>query len=135
MQRILAPLSVILLLTFSATAQKRQRHPQIAPATLLRIVRAEDERRWDGELRLLLTDSNAAVRGRAALASGRIGNEGALAELSHMAEKDKDQNVRALAVFAIGEVESVKGVNVLVAVLKSTTETNGKLQPQKDAAN
>jgi len=44
---------------------------------LLRIVRAEDERRWDNDLRDLFRARNANVRSRAALAAGRIGNDAA----------------------------------------------------------
>src|SRR5881398_3196736 len=43
--------------------------------TLLRIVEAEDERRWEeSDLGRLLADPNPAVRRRAALAAGRIGD-------------------------------------------------------------
>src|SRR5258708_24815595 len=52
----------------------RQSMPTVIPnAVLLRIVRAEDERRWDVDLQTLLTDANEGVRRRAALAAGRIG--------------------------------------------------------------
>src|SRR4026208_1824646 len=89
----------------SVPAQRRQLQTSIPSATLLPIIRAEDERRWDGDLRYLLTRANPTVRGRAALAAGRIGNEGALAELVNILQRDKDSDVRALAAFAIGEIE------------------------------
>jgi len=60
---------------------------------------------------------------RAALAAGRIGNEGSLAELSNLLGHDEDQAVREMAAFAIGEVESLSGANALLAALKSSTET------------
>src|SRR5215217_4858873 len=42
--------------------------------TLLQIIEAEDERRWDAaEFGKLFEDANASVRRRAALAAGRIG--------------------------------------------------------------
>ena len=85
---------------------------------LLRITQAEDERRWDDELRALLAHRDAAVRKRAALAAGRIGDEGAVAPLVSLL-KDPDADVRAMAAFALGEVESVAAADALVAVIKS----------------
>ena len=75
-------------------------------------------------MRTLLTNSNAAVRTRAALAAGRIGNEGALAELANMFRQDKDPAVRAMAAFAIGEIESPNGTNSLITALKFGVETD-----------
>jgi hypothetical protein len=48
---------------------------QVPLSVLLRITQAEDERRWDDELRGLLSNRSAAIRKRAALGAGRIGNE------------------------------------------------------------
>lgn len=87
--------------------------------TLLQIVKAEDERRWDDDLRDLLGNKNAMVRKRAALAAGRIGNEDAIAALTNLLEKDADPDVRAMAAFALGEVESETAANALLAVLKN----------------
>ena len=107
-------------LTSHSHAQSQTR--RVPQSTLLRIVKAEDERRWDGDLRYLLTSPSSAVRTRAALAAGRIGNEGALAELSGMLRQDKDPEARAIAAFAIGEIESLNGANVLLAAIRSSTE-------------
>ena len=79
---------------------------QVPLPILLKITQAEDERRWDDELRALLADRDAAVRKRAALAAGRIGDEGAVAPLVSLL-KDSDADVRAMAAFALGEVESL----------------------------
>src|SRR5215467_8645033 len=46
-----------------------QTRPVPSP-TLLQIVKAEDERRWDDVLRNLLASSNPSIRKRAALAAG-----------------------------------------------------------------
>ncbi len=54
---------------------------------LLRIIRAEDERRWDDGMRSLLAHNSSAVRIRTALAAGRIGNEAAVADLIHIAQE------------------------------------------------
>lgn len=87
--------------------------------TLLRIVKAEDERRWDADLRDLFSSPNAQVRKRAALAAGRIGDESSIDALTNLLEKDDDPGVRAMAAFALGEVESEAGANALLAVLKN----------------
>jgi cyclophilin family peptidyl-prolyl cis-trans isomerase/HEAT repeat protein len=91
---------------------------QVPLPILLRITQAEDERRWDDELRALLTHRDAAVRKRAALAAGRIGDEGSVAPLVGLL-KDADADVRAMAAFALGEVESITAADALVAVVKS----------------
>ena len=85
---------------------------------LMRITQAEDERRWDGELRALLTHHDAAVRKRAALAAGRIGDEGAVAPLVSLL-LDADADVRAMAAFALGEIESLSAAEALVAIVRS----------------
>src|ERR1044071_2291653 len=76
-------------LAFYSLAQSQTR--QLPQSTLLRIVKAEDERRWDGDLRYLLTSPRSGVRTRAALAAGRIGNEGALPELSNILRQDRSE--------------------------------------------
>src|ERR1044071_3081804 len=110
--RIICALLILIALTSTVFAQRRS----IPAATLLLITKAEDERRWDDDLRKLFSSPNAVVRQRAALAAGRIGNEDSIVSLTELLEKDADPNVRAMAAFAIGEVESEKGANALVAV-------------------
>ena len=91
-------------------------------ATLLALVRAEDERRWDeSEFAPLLSDKRAAVRRRAALAAGRIGDEGASARLTSLLRADADEGVRATAAFALGEIESAAAADVLL-----TSQRTGK---------
>ena len=87
----------------------------------LRILKAEDERRWNADLKELLSNSNAAVRKRAALAAGRIGNEDSVAALANLLQ-DKQVDVRAMAAFALGEVEAPSGADSLLSVLKNTNE-------------
>jgi cyclophilin family peptidyl-prolyl cis-trans isomerase len=113
-------LGCILALSAVTFAQKRAKQP-IPPATLLLITKVEDERRWDDDLRNLLSSPNAAVRRRAALAAGRIGNEGSVAALANLLETDNDAGVRSMAAFALGEVESAAGANVLLTTLKNTS--------------
>lgn len=95
---------------------------QVPLSVLLRITQAEDERRWDDDLRALLTNRNAAIRKRAALAAGRIGNEDSVLALSNLMKLDTDASVRAMAAFALGEVESPSAAEVLIAVIKNNDE-------------
>ena len=99
---------------------------QVPLPILLRITQAEDERRWDKELRGLLTHTSPAVRKRAALAVGRIGDERSVPDLIALL-KDADADVRAMAAFALGEVESASGAAALVEILKNT-EIRGQLR-------
>jgi cyclophilin family peptidyl-prolyl cis-trans isomerase/HEAT repeat protein len=92
----------------------------VPKALLLQIVRAEDERRWDNDLRSLLSARSDVVRKRAALAAGRIGNEAAVPDLIRLLEKDDESEVRAMAAFALGEIESALAADTLVRVLKDT---------------
>ncbi len=94
----------------------------VSSILLIRIVHAEDERRWDGDLRDLFSARNANVRSRAALAAGRIGNEAAIDDLIGMLQHDDEPGVRAMAAFALGEIESPLGVNALLTALKDTDD-------------
>jgi cyclophilin family peptidyl-prolyl cis-trans isomerase/HEAT repeat protein len=97
-------------------AKARARVPQ---ETLLQIVQAEDERRWeDSDLGKLLSDTSPAVRARAALAAGRIGDEGAVAPLGALLNSERDETVRASVAFALGEIESETGVAALTEALR-----------------
>ena len=95
----------------------------VAQAVLLRIMKAEDERRWDNDLRDLLASKSTAIRRRAALATGRIGSEESVSDLVNLLERDKDRNVRAMAAFAIGETESGAGAESLLAVVQNAGES------------
>ena len=112
-----------LLICLGLTSATFAQRPPIPAPTLLLITKAEDERRWDDDLRKLFASPNASIRTRAALAAGRIGNEDSLSALTDLLEKDADPSVRAMAAFAIGEVESEKGAKALVAVLKNANSS------------
>ncbi|MCC7308515.1 MAG: HEAT repeat domain-containing protein, partial [Acidobacteria bacterium] len=90
---------------------------QVGRNVELRIIQAEDARRFDGELEALLRDRSPAVRRRAALAAGRIGDERAVDQLAALLA-DGDEEVRVMAAFALGEVESVKAADAVLAALK-----------------
>jgi cyclophilin family peptidyl-prolyl cis-trans isomerase/HEAT repeat protein len=119
--RTLLLVPICLLALSSITFAQKRAKQLIPPATLLLITKVEDERRWDDDLRNLLSSPNAAVRRRAALAAGRIGNEGSVVALANLLETDNDAGVRSMAAFALGEVESAAGANVLIATLKNTS--------------
>src|SRR5690349_9353044 len=108
---------IFLLLAATALAQKRLARQPI----LVTIVQAEDERHWSNELMQLLSNQSPVIRKRAALAAGRIGDEGAVKSLSDVLEHDADTSVRAMAAFALGEIEAESGANALIAVLKNTS--------------
>src|SRR6185503_11794554 len=115
----------------SATAIAQPRRQELQNPThftavplnlLLRIVRAEDERRWDDDIRGLFSARSAVVRSRAALAAGRIGNENSIADLIKLLNHDDETGVRVMAAFALGEVESDLAADALLEVLSSTKE-------------
>lgn len=91
---------------------------------ILRIVRAEDERRWDNDLSVLLFDKDARVRERAALAAGRIGDERAVPPLVALLQTDAEEQVRAMAAFALGETESAAGAASLSDAAQKAKETS-----------
>jgi cyclophilin family peptidyl-prolyl cis-trans isomerase/HEAT repeat protein len=68
-----------------------------------------------------MSHANPAVRTRAALAAGRIGNELAVPALVSLLQSDSDARVRAMAAFALGEVESPQPVEQLTAQLSQNS--------------
>ena len=107
----------------AATAQgPRANRPVSAIPTnvLLRIMRAEDERRWDNTLPVFLLHKEASVRKRAVLAMGRIGDERGLPALIEVLKTESDNDVRQMIAFAIGEIESADGAAALIEILDDT---------------
>lgn len=95
---------------------------QIPTTTLIQIVKAEDERRWDTTLEKLLDHPNAEIRKRAALAAGRIGAEASIPLLIEHLRDAPD--VRAMIVFALGETESAAASQAILDILKSSGQSN-----------
>jgi cyclophilin family peptidyl-prolyl cis-trans isomerase/HEAT repeat protein len=93
---------------------------QIQTGVLVQIVKAEDERRYDSVLENLMKNRNARIRTRAALAAGRIGNEAAIPSLTNLLEKDSSEETRAMAAFALGEIESIKSADAILRILNDT---------------
>jgi cyclophilin family peptidyl-prolyl cis-trans isomerase/HEAT repeat protein len=114
--KITAAAIVCLVLASTVLAQTRLVHQPI----VVTITQAEDERRWSNDLMQLLANQSPVVRKRAALAAGRIGDEGAVRSLTYVLERDTDTSVRAMAAFALGEIEAESGANPLITVLKNT---------------
>jgi len=100
---------------FQTAAQDRASRRAANHDLSLRILRAEDERRWDAELITLLADKDSAVRRRVALAAGRIGDDRAVPQLIELLQTDSDEQVRAMAAFALGEIESASAAAALIA--------------------
>jgi cyclophilin family peptidyl-prolyl cis-trans isomerase/HEAT repeat protein len=121
-------LCALLLLAASftvASAQKARINRSVSAIptnVLLRIMRAEDERRWDKDLASLLTDKSAQVRKRAALAAGRIGDKRAVPVLVGLLRGNDDVDVRQIAAFALGEIESSLSADALIEVLDDTKQ-------------
>jgi cyclophilin family peptidyl-prolyl cis-trans isomerase/HEAT repeat protein len=90
---------------------------------LRRILRAEDERRWDQNLTALLADQSPNIRQRAGLALGRIGDERAVPPLVVVLQKDTNGDVRQMIAFALGEIESPDGADALISVVNNARES------------
>lgn len=107
---------------------------QIQTNVLVQIVKAEDERRFDKTLEDLMKSANAKIRVRSALAAGRIGNDAAIPALSALLENDKDAEVRTMAAFALGEIESIKAADAILKVLNDTKNTDAVRARATEAA-
>ena len=120
MKKYLAVCFAVLCFSFSVFAQ-------IPTATLVSIVKAEDERRFDKTLEDLLKNRAEKIRLRAALAAGRIGDDRAVLFLIELLETDSANEVRTTAAFALGEIESMKGADAILKVL-ANTKTDDELR-------
>ena len=112
-------LCIHIALSHAANAQA----PSAPKDYLISILKAEDARRYDKTLESLLKGPNEAVRVRAALAAGRIGDETAVPALAELLEKDPSAKVREMAAFALGEIESINAADAILTALGSQAET------------
>jgi cyclophilin family peptidyl-prolyl cis-trans isomerase/HEAT repeat protein len=81
------------------------------------ILKAEDARRYDKTLEDLMNSADERVKVRAMLAAGRIGDEKAIPRLASMLESGSI-NVREMAAFALGEIESTNAADAIEKALK-----------------
>jgi cyclophilin family peptidyl-prolyl cis-trans isomerase/HEAT repeat protein len=96
----------------------------VPPNIHARIIQLEDERNLNGdELTGLLKHRTAAVRERAALAIGRIGDKRGTDALIAMLEHEGAEPARAMAAFALGEMEDARAVSALMAIVEREKES------------
>lgn len=108
---------VVLTLSTGSLAQ--------VPANVgVQILKAEDARRYDKTVEDLMASPDVAVRTRGALAAGRIGNDAAVAPLGVLLQDDPSAEVRAMAAFALGEIESIKGAATILRILDDPKAPN-----------
>lgn len=127
MKAIIVPVSILLLFFISVRAQ-------VPKATLIKIVKAEDSRQYDASLEELMASPNEQIRIRAALAAGRIGEDDAIPVLARILESKGSTALRAMAAFAIGEIESVKGAQAILTVLGDSSTPAGVRSRAVEAA-
>ena len=86
----------------------------------VKILKAEDARRWDAELEKLISGNAAEpVVVRAMLAAGRIGDERAVPVLSQRL-RSGSPSVASMAAFALGEIESIAAADAILEALRSS---------------
>src|SRR5438034_6077350 len=95
------------------------------------ILKAEDARRYDATLEDLMKSPNADIRKRATLGAGRIGNEAAIPALAYLLGNDASGEVRAMAAFALGEIESIKAADSILRALRAETRPLGSVPPRE----
>jgi cyclophilin family peptidyl-prolyl cis-trans isomerase/HEAT repeat protein len=116
----------LIIFTISAVAGETQKQSggAIPPEIHIRIIQLEDERNLNGdELIGLLKHQTPAVRLRAALAIGRIGDKRGTEPLIEALRKEEDSAARAMAAFALGEIEDAAAANALLEVANSSKES------------
>ena len=122
----IAPGLLAILLTSSlASAPARAADGDDLPEVEARILQFEDQRVSSPELHALLTDARAQVRGRAALALGRIGLASDVQKLVPLLD-DADPEVRRWAAFALGEIDDSTAAAPLEKLLLDLQEMDSE---------
>lgn len=117
MKTLLTHLFLFFLVTTSAFSQTAA----TSLADTVTIVKAEDARRYDRDIEKFLTGKySEKIVARALLAAGRIGDESALPRIVELLQNGSP-NVRTMAAFAIGEIESTKGADAILSTLGSAS--------------
>ena len=109
-----------------------------------KIVESEDERVVTDQLIDLVSIPHGSVRRRAIVALGRIGSPRGIAPLITVLASDRDPQMRALAAFSLGEIESHFSVGPLIEHLQNRSldtivrarviEALGKIASNRDSA-
>lgn len=89
-----------------------------------KIIQYEDERDISTDLLELLNFSHGGARRRAILALGRIGYPSAITVLIDILKNDRNPDIRALAAFSLGEIESHYAVTPLLDHIQPTNESS-----------
>ena len=87
-----------------------------------RLRQMEDERGISSDFLQYLTNSHAGIRKQAVLTLGRIGDRSTVGPVGQVLLDDGNAKVREHAAFALGEMEDVRGVRVLIATVLSKGE-------------
>ena len=109
-------LSLLLVACVRVTIQA-----QVPMSVGVKILRAEDARRYDKPLEDLINSPDVNVRNRAVLAAGRIGDERAIPALARLLKDRAATRTAAMAAFAIGEIESINGADAIIEILGDQT--------------
>ena len=107
---------------------KRDRTLQVM---LPKIIQAEDERIVTKELLDIvvpMSGYSGSVRKRAILALGRIGYPSAVSLLTDVLKTDKQEDMREMAAFALGEIESYYAVSALLDHLDPEIEKSPQVR-------
>ena len=86
------------------------------------IIQREDERVADDDLLDMLSSSHIGVRKRAILALGRIGYPSGLTALTEVLNSSHDPEIRSLAAFSMGLIQSQYGVAPLLEHMEDESE-------------
>ena len=97
---------------------------QVPADVHVRILKAEDARRYDAELEKLITGNPAEPNlVRAMLAAGRIGDDRAVPALTQRLNSASPK-VAEMAAFALGEIESVKAADAILQRIGETSRAS-----------
>ncbi len=125
MRRLLVTFCLLACFALTGVAQTANRVPL---DIRLRLMRTEDTRNWNEDVRQLLKHADPQVRLAAALTAGRIGDERANPALIELLQSDKEPAVQTMAAFALGEIESEQGADALIAVASNERQSPPELR-------
>ncbi|MEZ5347446.1 MAG: peptidylprolyl isomerase [Pyrinomonadaceae bacterium] len=109
---------IVTAITTSALIAQQKGGQKAPTSDLIEIVKAGDELRFDKTLISYLNGPDPVLQKRAALAAGRIGDEAAIPALEQLI-RHPSADVGQTAVFALGEIESVKAADAILTILNN----------------